>query len=82
MGLRFLDVETNPEQWCPVPTVCRLLCSNVRGLAGNLSGLTVALSRYDILLCYETLVSDMCHVLELLVPGFGCHVLLCQGRMP
>ena len=24
----------------------------------------------------------MCHVSELLVPGFGCHVLLCRGRMP
>ena len=38
----------------PIPTVCRLLCSNVRGLAGNLSDLTVASSRYDIPLCSET----------------------------
>ena len=54
-----------------MPAVCRILCSNVRGLAGNLSDLTVALSLYDILFCSETLVSDMHHVLELLVPGFG-----------
>ena len=49
----------------------------MRGLAGNLSDLTVALSQYDILLCSETLVSDMHHVSELLVLGFGYPVLLC-----
>ena len=43
----------------------------------------MASSRYDILLCSETLVSDMRHVSELLVvPGFGQPVLLCRGRMP
>ena len=42
--------------------------------ARNLSDLTVALS--------ETLVSDMHHVLELLVPGLGLPVLLCRGMMP
>ena len=77
-----MDVEPNPGPRRPVPTVCRLLCSNVRGLAGNLSDLTGASSRYDILLCSETLVSYMRHVSELLVPGFGRPVLLCRGRMP
>ena len=48
---------------------CRILCSNVRGLVGNLSDLTVASSRYDKLLCSETMVSDMRHVSDLLVPG-------------
>ena len=66
--LRFLDVETNPGPRRPVPAVCRILCCNVQGLAGNRSGLTVASSQYDILLCSETLVSDMSHVSELLVP--------------
>ena len=77
-GLRlpFLDVETNPGQGRPVPTVFRQLCSKVQALTGNLSDLTVASFRYDILLCSETLVSDMRHVSELLVPGFGCPVLL------
>ena len=75
-------METNPGQWRPVPAVCRILCSNVRGLAGNLSDLTVALSQYDILFCSETLVSDMRHVSELLVHGFGRPVLLCRGKMP
>ena len=31
--------------------------------------LVVASSQYDILLCSETLVSDLRHVSELLVPG-------------
>ena len=75
-------METNPGPLRPVATVCRLLCSNVRGVAGNLSDLTVASSRYEILLYSETLVSDMRHVSELLVSGFGRPVLLCRGKMP
>ena len=82
LRLWFLNVETNPGLWRPVPALCGILCSNVLGLAGNLSDLTVALSRYDILFCSETLDSDMCHVSELLVPGFGRPVLLCQCKMP
>ena len=31
----------------PASAVFRILCSNVQGLAGNLSDLTVALSQYD-----------------------------------
>ena len=54
----------------------------MRGLAGNLSDLPVASSQYDILLSSETLVSDMHHVSELLVPGFGSPVLLCRGKTP
>ena len=71
-----------PHPQRPVPTVCRILCSNVRSLAGNLSDLTVASSQYDILLCSEILVSDMRHVSEVLVLGFGRPVLLCRGKMP
>ena len=82
LRLRFPDVETNPGPRRPVPTVCRLLCSNVRGLARSLSDLTVASSQYDVLLCSDTLVSDMRHVSELLVPGFGRPVLSCRGIMP
>ena len=75
LRLRFLDVETYPGPRLTVPTVCRLHCSNVRGLARDLSDLTLASSLYDILLCSETLVSDMRHVSELLVSGFGRPVL-------
>ena len=74
-------METSPGLRRPVPAVCRLLCSNVWGLTGNLSDLTVALSRYDILLCSETLVSDMRHASELMVPGFGRPVMLYRGRV-
>ena len=80
--LRFLDVETNPGPRRPVPAVCRILCCNVLGLTGNLSDLTVASSQYDILLCCETLVSDIRHASEVLVPGFWRPVLLCRGKMP
>ena len=82
LRLRFLDVETNPGPHRPVPDVCRILCSNVRGLAGNLSDLTVASSQYDILLCSETLVPDLRRVSELLVPGFGGPVFSFRGKMP
>ena len=82
MRLRFLDAETNPGPPCPVPALCRILCSNVPGLAGNLSDLTVASSQYDVLTCSETLVSDMRQLSELLVPGFGHPVLLCRDKMP
>ena len=66
----------------PVPAVCGILCSNVRGLAGNLSDLTMASYQCDILFCSETLVSDMRHVSELLVLDFCRPVLLCWGKMP
>ena len=82
LRLRFLDVETNLGSRRPIPAVCRILCCNVRCLAGNLCDLTVALSQYDMLLCAETLVSDMRHVSELMVPVFGRPVLLCRGKMP
>ena len=82
LRLRFLDMETNLGPQRPVPTVCRLLCRNVRGLAEHLSDPTVASSQNKIPLCSETLVSDMRHVFELLVPGFCRPVLLCRGRMP
>ena len=74
-------VETNLGPRRPVSAVCRLLCNDVRAWPGNLNALTVASSRYDILLCSETLVSDMRHVSELLVPG-GRPILLCRERMP
>ena len=53
-------METNPGPWRPVSTVCRLLCCNVRGLAGNLSDLTVASSQYDVVLRDFGLLSVTC----------------------
>ena len=69
LRLQFLDVETNPGPSRPVPAICRILCNNVQGLAGTLSDLNIASSQYDILLSSETLVSDTCHVSEVLVPS-------------
>ena len=40
LGLRFLDMETNPGPERPVPGVSRIPCSNVRGLSKNLNDLT------------------------------------------
>ena len=59
--LRFLDVATNSDaqRWPVLPVVYRILCSNVRGLGMNLIDLTVTVSQYDILLCSETLVSEL-----------------------
>ena len=82
LRLRFPDVETKPVPRRPVAASCRILCSNVRGLSGDLSDLNVASSLYDILLSSETLVSDLRHVSELLVPGFDRPVLLCRGKLP
>ena len=79
--LQFLDVETNRNPHRPVPAVCRILRRKVQGVTRNISDLTVASFQYHILLCSETLVSDMHHVSELLVPGFGRPVLLCWGKM-
>ena len=82
LRLRFLDVKTNPGLLRPVLAVWRIPCSNVRGLAGNLCDLTVASYQCDILFYSETLVSDMRHVSELLIPSFDRPVLLCRGKMP
>ena len=81
LRLRFLDVETIPGPRGPVTAVCKTTVSNVWGLAGNLSALTVASYQYDTLLCSETLVSDMRQVSELQVSGFGYPAMLCWGRM-
>ena len=82
LRLRFLNVETSPGPRRPVPGVCRILCSNVRGMAANFSDLTVTSSQCDIPLCSETLVSDRRHMSEVLLPGFGRPILLCRGKMP
>ena len=54
----------------------------MRGLSKNQRDVTGALSQYDLSLCSETLVSDRQHMSELLAPGFGRPVLLCQDGVP
>ena len=74
-------METNPGDRHPVPGACRILCSNVQGISKNLSNLTVTSSQYQLLLWSETLVTNMRRISQLLVPGFGCPVLLRRDGM-
>ena len=53
-----------------------------RAWPGTLVTWSETSSQYDILLCSETLVSDMHHMSELLVPRFGHPVMLCWFKMP
>ena len=60
----------------------QILLNILISTARNLSDLLVTSSRHDILFCPETLVSDMRHMSELLVSGFGRWVLLFRGKIP
>ena len=50
----------------------RVLQSNSRGLRANLDESAVAGSDYCVLVCAESKVSDLRHLLELRVHGFDC----------
>ena len=63
------DIEVNPGPRHH-PKKCRILYSNVRGLHKNKKDLDLAAEKFDIVFCSETLVSDLRHISELLVPGF------------
>ena len=52
-------VETNPGPWRPVAAVCRILCSNVQGLAGNLNN-SPWLRLSMIYCCAQRLWSQIC----------------------
>ena len=49
-------------------------------LSEKFSDRTVAPSQYDIRFCSETLVSDMRHMSEFLVPGLSNHVFVLLGQ--
>ena len=59
---------TNPSPHHPVPAVCRILCSNVRSLARNLSDLTVAPSQE----------CDCCEMLVFMVCGVRQNIYVCS----
>ena len=84
LRLRFQDVETIPGPQRSVPDVFKILSSNVQGLAGDLSDLTVASSQYDILFCSQIFADGGGSELVVGVggSGFGRPVFLCQGKMP
>lgn len=76
------DIERNPGPVRPRFRQCRLLYCNIRGLHANIQDLTVASRQYDILLCSETLVSNMRHSSELLITGFKKPIMLKRDAIP
>ena len=73
------NIHQNPG---PHDQFCRVLYSNIRGLNKNLHELSILSTDYDIICCAETLVSDMRHVSEILIPGFSKPVLLRRKSIP
>ena len=76
------DIELNPGPRHPRQKQCRVMYTNIRGLHKNISDLTVASSQYDILLCSETLVSQMRHSSEVLIPSFKKPILFRRDAVP
>ena len=76
------DVELNPGPRRSRQRQCRIMYANIRGLFKNIRDLTVASSQYDILLCSETLVSQMRHSSEILIPGFNKPILFKRDEIP
>ena len=79
-----VDVKSNPgpssDKRVPV------YYSNIRGLNGNLDELAVSGSKYDVLVCPESKVSDRRHLSEpvflaLVVPNRGCRTPLLVPRV-
>ena len=68
---RYPDVEVNPGPRAVAPRCCRVMFSNISGLHGNLRELAVAASRFAIVACDETKVTQRRHVAELRLPGFS-----------
>ena len=75
------DIELNPGPQNRFRK-CRILYGNVRGLYKNKKDLDVAADKFDILFCSETLVSDLRHISELLIPGFRKPVLFKRNAIP
>ena len=59
LGLRFLDVETNPGPGFLFLVSAEYSTVMCGGLSKNLNDLTVASSHYDLWMCSKTLVSDI-----------------------
>ena len=74
------DIEVNPGP--PQSKQCRMLYSNIRGLHKNIKDLAMASRQSDIVFCSETLVSNLRHISELLMPGFKKPILLKRDSIP
>ena len=75
--LRSGDVHPNPG-----PQFFNCLYTNIRGLKTNLQDLSVASPGFDLVFCSETLVSELRHTSELLMPGFKKPILLRRNSIP
>ena len=79
LRLRFPDVEKNYGVLLRLAAqYSAVICGVCPGTLATWPWLRLSM----ILLCSETLVSDLGHVSELLVPGFGHPLLLCRGKLP
>ena len=58
------------------------MIANINGLSANLNELSVAASKFDIVLCAETLVPARRHASEFLSPGFGSPALSLRDVRP
>ena len=74
------DIELNPGPQSA--NKARLLYCNIRGLYGNFNDLAVASSKYDIILCSETLVSQLRSINEVLLPNFRKPYLIRRDAFP
>ena len=81
-GTRMLRL-TQVLAWWPLVVVgwC-LAISNINGLHGNLRELVIAASRFDIVACAVTKVTQRRHVAELRLPGFSAPIVLLRGSRP
>ena len=66
--LRAGDIHPNPGPHNN--NFCRVMYANIRGLKSNIQELTLSSTNFDIIFCSETLVSELRHVSELLIPNF------------
>lgn len=72
------EVESNPNP--NNSKYCNLCFNNICGLYRNLIEIAIILTKFNIICCAETLITDMSDTSELLLPNFEklcCYVVLC-----
>ena len=72
------DIHTNPGP----KRDFKILYSNVRGLSANINHLKAASTKYDLVLCSETIASEFRHNAELLIPEFNKPWHIRRGALP
>ena len=72
------DIHANPGP----KREFNLLYTNVRGLNMNINDLRATATKYDLVLCSETIVSSFRHTSELLLPEFNKPLLIRRNAIP